>query len=86
VPSGPVNTLDRVFRDPQVIHRNLKIEMEHTQAGPLPLLASPVRLSDTPVEYRLPPPLLGEHTNDVLSTVLNLAPEVLARLTSENVI
>jgi crotonobetainyl-CoA:carnitine CoA-transferase CaiB-like acyl-CoA transferase len=45
-----------------------------------------VRLSDTPVEYRLPPPLLGEHTNDVLSTVLNLAPEVLARLTSENVI
>lgn len=86
VPSGPVNTLDRVFRDPQVIDRSLKIEMVHTQAGPLPLIASPVRLSDTPVEYRLAPPLLGEHTADVLSTVLNLDREALARLASENVI
>ncbi|MCP2091794.1 UNVERIFIED_ORG: crotonobetainyl-CoA:carnitine CoA-transferase CaiB-like acyl-CoA transferase [Paraburkholderia sediminicola] len=86
VPSGPVNTLDRVFLDPQVIDRSLKIEMEHTQAGHLPLVASPVRLSDTPVEYRLAPPLLGEHTADVLSTVLNLDREVLAGLASENVI
>lgn len=86
VPSGPVNTLDRVFRDPQVIDRGMQIRMEHDQAGSLAFVASPLRFSDTPVQYRLPPPGLGQHTNEVLSTLLNLDQEVLKRLASDNVI
>jgi crotonobetainyl-CoA:carnitine CoA-transferase CaiB-like acyl-CoA transferase len=86
VPCGPINTLDRVFRDPQVIERGIRIEMAHPLAGVLPLVASPIRLSDTPVEYRHPPPLLGEHTREVLTDVLQLDAAALADLSARHVI
>jgi crotonobetainyl-CoA:carnitine CoA-transferase CaiB-like acyl-CoA transferase len=72
VPCGPINDIAQVFRDPQVQHRGMRIEMQHAAAGALPLLASPLRLSETPVEYRLPPPLLGEHTDQVLGALLGM--------------
>jgi crotonobetainyl-CoA:carnitine CoA-transferase CaiB-like acyl-CoA transferase len=70
LPCGPVNVIDRVFRDPQVIHREMKIVMAHPMAE-IPLIGSPLKLSATPFRYRRPPPRLGEHTDEVLQTLLN---------------
>ncbi|MFT0533888.1 CaiB/BaiF CoA transferase family protein [Castellaniella hirudinis] len=80
VPCGPINTLEQVFADPQVRARGLKIDLPHPQVGRAPLVASPIRLSDTPVDYRLPPPGLGDHTDEVLSQVLGLDDQALAAL------
>lgn len=80
VPCGPINTLEQVFADAQVQARGLRIEMPHPQVGQVPLVASPIRLSDTPVEYRLPPPVLGAHTDDVLAQWLGLDPQAIAAL------
>ena len=73
VPAGPINTLDQVHEDPQVIARALRLDLPHSAAGTMPAVASPLRLSATPVEYRHGPPLLGEHTVDVLKERLNLS-------------
>lgn len=71
VPCGPVNDLGGVFADPQVIARELQIHIPHS-LGTAPGVASPMRLSKTPVEYRSAAPLLGEHTRSVLEAVLGL--------------
>lgn len=86
VPCGPINTIAQVFDDPHVRARGLQIAMEHPSAGPIPLVANPIRLSETPVEYRMPPPLLGEHTKDVLRDVLGLGEARIAALTNDRVI
>ncbi len=67
VPCGPINTLDKVFDDPQVQARGLRIEMPHPATGSVPLVANPIRMSATPVAYDRPPPMLGEHTDEVLA-------------------
>ena len=72
VPCGPINDLSQVFADPQVLARGLAIELPHVLAGLVPQVASPIRLSETPVEYCNAPPLLGEHTQEVLQRVLGL--------------
>jgi crotonobetainyl-CoA:carnitine CoA-transferase CaiB-like acyl-CoA transferase len=72
VPCGPINDLAQVFDDPHARARGLRIDMPHRVAGTVPLLASPLRLVDTPVAYRRPPPLLGEHTREVLRDVLGM--------------
>ncbi|MDY0107711.1 MAG: CaiB/BaiF CoA-transferase family protein [Giesbergeria sp.] len=74
VPCGPINTVRDVFDDPQVQARGLQITMPHPQAGAVPLVASPIRLSDTPVTYRHTPPQLGQHTDEVLTRHLGLTP------------
>ncbi|HWA30817.1 MAG TPA: CaiB/BaiF CoA-transferase family protein, partial [Rhizomicrobium sp.] len=74
VPCGPINRIDQVFADPQAVARELTVPMTHSQAGNLNLVASPLRLEKTPPEYRNAPPLLGEHTREILSQVLMLAP------------
>ena len=66
IPCGPINTLDNVFAEPQVQAREMLIEMEHPTIKKLPLVGSPLKFSDTPVDYKLPPPRLGEHTEEVL--------------------
>lgn len=66
VPCGPINTLDKVFDDPQVRARGLRIELPHAVAGTVPLVANPIRMSASPVAYRRAPPALGEHTGEVL--------------------
>src|SRR5690606_15969430 len=86
VPCGPINTLAEVFADPQVTARRLKIEMPHPSAGTVPLVASPIRLSATPVEYRNAPPLLGEHTESVLRRRLGLGQEEIDGLRGAGVI
>jgi crotonobetainyl-CoA:carnitine CoA-transferase CaiB-like acyl-CoA transferase len=69
-PCGPINNLDQVFSMPQVEARKMLIHMQHPTIGELPLVGSPLKFSDTPVEYKLPPPGLGEHTEDVLRELL----------------
>ena len=66
VPCGPINTLDRVFADPHVQARGTRIEMAHPLAKAVPLVANPIRLSESPVQYRQAPPTLGQHTEQVL--------------------
>lgn len=72
VPCGPINELAQVFADPQVQARGLAFELPHALAGLMPQVGSPIRLSETPVEYRRAPPLLGEHTQEVLARVLGV--------------
>ncbi|QBF24542.1 CoA transferase [Pseudomonas tructae] len=80
VPCGPINDLAQMFADPQVKARGLAIEMPHPLAGQVPQVASPIRLSKTPVEYRHAPPLLGEHTEQILGEVLGLSNAEIERL------
>lgn len=74
VTCGPINTLDQVFEEPQLLERGMKISMPHALAGSgkVDLLGNPIKMSGTPVDYRLPPPTLGEHTDDVLKEVLGM--------------
>jgi crotonobetainyl-CoA:carnitine CoA-transferase CaiB-like acyl-CoA transferase len=67
VPCGPIHRLDAVFADPQVVARGLRVELPHPVAGSVPGVANPVRLSATPVVYRTAPPVLGQHTEEVLA-------------------
>jgi crotonobetainyl-CoA:carnitine CoA-transferase CaiB-like acyl-CoA transferase len=67
VPCGPINSLEEVFADPQVRERGMTVRLPHPHSDALQMVASPIRLSDTPVQYRRPPPLLGEHTDEVLA-------------------
>ena len=72
IPAGPINTVDKVFADPNTTAREMVVEMDHPAAGKVRLIGSPMKFSGTPVEYRLPPPLLGEHTASVLKERLGL--------------
>lgn len=72
VPCGPINDLAQVFADPQVQARGLRVEMANSFGGVTPQVASPLRLSATPVQYRTAPPTLGEHTAEVLQRLLGL--------------
>lgn len=86
VPCGPINDLAQVFQDPQVIERGLALHLPHALAGSVPQVASPIRLSDTPVEYRRAPPLLGEHTEAVMTELLGLDADAIARLRHAGVV
>lgn len=75
VPCGPINDLADVFADPQVQARGMTVEMPHPLADRVRLVASPMKFSATPVQYRRPPPLLGEHTDEVLAEAGLMAEE-----------
>ena len=66
IPCGPIQNFEQVFSMPTVKEREMLVKMDHPTIGELPLVGSPLKMSDTPVEYRLPPPLMGEHTQEVL--------------------
>jgi formyl-CoA transferase/CoA:oxalate CoA-transferase len=67
IPCGPINEVDEALSDPQVQARGMIVELLHSTAGPVRSMGNPIHLSDTPVDYRLPPPMLGQHTGQVLS-------------------
>ena len=69
VPCGPINTIDRVFSDPQVKARGMALSLPHSAAGQVPSVACPIHFSKTPVTYRQGPPVLGEHTHEVLRRI-----------------
>jgi formyl-CoA transferase len=80
VPCAPVQTIDRVFQAPQVLHRDMLVEIEHPTAGKVPMAGIPVKFSVTPASVRLPPPLLGQHTDEVLKTWLGMTDEAIEDL------
>jgi crotonobetainyl-CoA:carnitine CoA-transferase CaiB-like acyl-CoA transferase len=69
VPAGPINTVAEVFAEPQIQAREMQVTVPHPQNASLQLVGNPIKLSRTPVEYRRPPPTLGEHTDQVLSAL-----------------
>jgi crotonobetainyl-CoA:carnitine CoA-transferase CaiB-like acyl-CoA transferase len=83
---GPINKLSQVFEDPHVIARGMVLEMGHSSGLPVKVIANPVKLSETPADYRIAPPLLGEHTDAVLGDRLGLDVAALAALREKKVI
>lgn len=86
IPCGPINALDQVFADPQIQHRGMRVELPHPLAGVVPLTASPLRLSATPVRYQGPPPTLGQHTDEVLGERLGLNAADIDALRAEGIV
>ncbi len=68
VPCGPINSIDRVFDNPQIKHRKMAFELDHPIAGKVPQVGNPVRFSQTPIIYHSAPPTLGQHTDEVLKS------------------
>lgn len=80
IPAGPINDLAQVFSDPVVAERRIVRSLNHSLVGDVPTVANPVRFSDTPVEYKLAPPVLGQHTAEVLKDDLGYSDKEIARL------
>ena len=88
VPCGPINDMAQVFEDPQVLFRGMKVEMPHPLSGKgtVELIGNPIKLSETPVDYHLPPPYCGQHTEQVLRDMLHMSDDDLAALRAKKVI
>jgi formyl-CoA transferase len=86
VPCGPINNMKEVFEDPQVRHRQLRVDIPHPLGGTAPVVRSPLRLSETPVEYRLAPPLLGQHNKEILQGLLGKSDADLDRLKAAGIL
>jgi formyl-CoA transferase len=86
VPCGPINRLDQVFADPQVLARGMRIDLPHPLSGTMPQVGNPLHFSATPVAYTQAPPLLGEHTAEVLAKRLGLSTQALADLAARGVV
>jgi crotonobetainyl-CoA:carnitine CoA-transferase CaiB-like acyl-CoA transferase len=69
VPAGPINTIAQALADPQVVSRGMVFSMDHAMGAPVPQIANPIKFSRTAIEYRRPPPMLGEHTAEVLASI-----------------
>ncbi len=86
VPCGPINNMKEVFEDPQVQHRQLRVDMPHPSGGTASVVRSPLRLSETPVEYRLAPPTLGQHNEEILKGLLGRGDADLKQLKASGII
>ena len=83
---GPINKLSQVFEDPHVQARGCVVELDHASGETVKVLANPVRLSGTPADYRVPPPLLGEHSEEVLSGLLGMTTAQIAALKDRKIV
>ncbi len=86
VPCGPINTIDRVFADPQVKARGVQMSLPHKAAGTVPSVANPMRFSETPINYEAGPPVLGQHTHEVLQRVLGATGTDIAGWSAQGII
>jgi len=86
IPCGPVNDMQHLFSDPQVVHREMIAEVPHATIGTLRLAGIPIKYSATPGSIRRAPPLLGEHTEELLAEVLGYSPERIAELRRQGVV
>ena len=86
VPCGPIYTMDQVFEDPQVRHRQVLGSVTHPALGSMPVVRNPIHFSGTPIALGLPPPMLGEHTADVLRAELGLTDAAIAQLHAEGIV
>ena len=86
IPCGPINTIDQVFENPQVKARGIKVKISHPLAGTVPQVASPMRFSETPIEYHAAPPTLGQHNDYVLRELLGMHADEIERLRQSNIV
>lgn len=86
LPSGPINTIDRVFDHPQVQAREMSVELDHPEHGIVSLVNSPMKIPTAPATVRYPPPSLGQHTEEILGEVLGYDRETVFDLHSQGVI
>ncbi len=86
VPCGPVHRLDEVFANPQIRHRNMQVDVPHPLSDTVPLVANPIKYSRTPLQYDTPPPLLSQHTDDVLRSLLGKSDTEIAALRAAGII
>jgi crotonobetainyl-CoA:carnitine CoA-transferase CaiB-like acyl-CoA transferase len=86
VPCGPINDIAHALADPQVAARDLRIDLPHPLAGQVPLVGNPIKLSATPASYERAPPLLGQHTNEILRERLAFNEDAIARLRAEGIV
>jgi len=86
VPSGPINDIAQTFEHPQVRHRKMKVDLPHPQSGTVPSVANPIKFSSTPITYGSAPPLLGQHTQDILSTLGGLSDDEIKALGEQGII
>jgi formyl-CoA transferase len=86
VPCGPINSIAQALADPQAVARGIRIELPHRTAGTVPLVGMPIRMSGSAPAYGRPPPLLGEHTDEVLRDLVGLRPEEIAALRARGVL
>ena len=88
VSCGPINRIDQVFNDPQIKARGMNLHMEHPATGTrgVDMVASPIKLSKTPPSYRFPPPMLGQHTEEILRELIGASDREIAEWQAENVI
>jgi len=86
VPCGPINNMQQVFEDPQVQHRGLRVEIPTAAGVPCPTVASPMRFSETPVEYAVPPPTLGQHTQEILRELLGMEQQAVDALAAKGIV
>ena len=83
---GPINTLEQVFADPHVIARDMTVEMQHASGETVKVIANPVKLSATPPDYRSPPPVLGQHTDEILGGLLAMPATEIATLREKGIL
>jgi crotonobetainyl-CoA:carnitine CoA-transferase CaiB-like acyl-CoA transferase len=86
VPCASINRLDQAFAHPQVIHRELQINLPHTAGTTVPLVANPIKFSQTKIEYSISPPTLGEHTKHILNSLLDIGDDEISRLEKDKII
>lgn len=86
VPCGPINTIDQVFDNPQVQAREMKITADHPLVDEVPMVASPIKFSKTPVDNNIAPPMLGEHLDDVLGGLLDYSEQRIADLKRQDIV
>jgi CoA:oxalate CoA-transferase len=86
IPYSLVNDLKQICEDPHIKYRDMLAEIDQPEVGKMKIVSSPLRLSETPGQVYAPAPLLGEHTDEILSTILKLSPSEISRLKREGVI
>ena len=86
VPAGRIASVRDVCEHPQVMARDMVVELEHPEAGPIRVTGVPIKLSDTPGAVRSPPPVLGQHTEDVLADWLGMSDAETAKLRRQNIV
>lgn len=83
---GPINTLEQVFADPHVQARGMRVKMPHASGQEIEVIANPVKLSATPPDYRVPPPVLGQHTDSVLRDLLGMSEAEVSALKEKGIL
>lgn len=86
IPCGPINDIAQAFADPQVRHRGMRVDIPHPDLGSVPVVASPIRYSETPVDYQVPPPGLGQDNHAIFRELAGLSEADCARLAAAGII